>query len=234
MSKLLKKIGKAIKKTFKRIVKVVKKIVKSKLFKAIVIAGAIVVGGTALMGGLGALGGATSAATVGSTAGITGAAGASAIQAGTNLAAQGLFTGAASTGAFAAGGSVMTGAAAGSSLLGGAATWAASNPLLASTALNMGGSVLSGIAADKAAKEEKKKYDKEMKRNNSTKLNILEDTRGILERTGYYSKSQQGTTTDEGGNTVYNSPIKQASVTNVEAKPSQYYNSADNNWKAVS
>lgn len=166
MSGLVKKIAKKVKKVFKKIIKVVKKVLKSKLFKIAVIAVAVYFGGAALLAGS-SLGGAAAAAPI-----IEAGASTAAINAGTAVAASSGAsvlgaTGAAATTATSTGGLL-------SSLTSGKA-------LLASTALNMGGSFMQAKAADNQEKENKA----ELKRNNNTNLNIYGRTMTALDESGW-------------------------------------------------
>lgn len=231
MSGVLKKIAKVVKKTFKKIIKVIKKVLKSKIFKVVVIAAAVVFTGGAALGALGA----TGAATAGMAAAAP-VAGMGTVAAGVGSAAQ---VAAAGAGALAAPASTGLLATLGSAV-GTASTWAAANPMLASTALNMGGSMLSGMAAEKEAKEERKRRERELERNNSTELNIKEDTYGILDRTGYdYAGkvSSTGVQNDASGVSNYGQPSVMQSVAsrpqNVENSKPKYFNASSNKWQQV-
>lgn len=165
MSKVVKKIFKGIKKVFKKITKVVKKIVKSKIFKVVAIGAAVIFGGMALAGALG--GGAAT------TTGLTSLGGGAFTTVPANIAGMsGGFSAASGvagiTASSAASGGIMSGLAA-------AGSWAGANPLLASTALNLGGSVMSGVAQAREADKERKRIEAkeaQIEKNKETRLSL--------------------------------------------------------------
>lgn len=175
MSGLIKAIAKGVKKTFKAVKKVVKKVVKSKVFKAVAIAAAVVFTGGAALGALGATGasglaasGLATASTVGSSLGTLGSI---------------------------AGAIGSAGAAVGSvagTIASGIGTWAAANPMLASTALQVGGQVIGGASQAKAERDAWDEDRQELSRNNNTQLNIRDRLAADnLSRRGATSPTQQ-------------------------------------------
>lgn len=229
----ISKIFKKVKKIFKKIVKVIKKIVKSKIFKAVLIGAALYFGGAALLSGAGSGAG---AGTLGAGVGSSVASGMPTIA--TYGGASVLPTVAANTATTGVMGTLTgLGNTIGAGLTA-TGKWAAGNQLLASTALNMGGGMLSGAGAEKAAEEKRKREEAQLLENNSTHLDIANDTYGILQRAGYVQSSQE----DAKGLTVYDqapSPIQRIAgspqnVQNVENKPPQYFNNSSNKWQQVS
>ncbi len=239
MSKVLKNIVKGVKKVFKKITKVVKKVLKSKIFKAILIAVAVYFTAGAAMGAMGAAG---TAGATGTVAGGSVVGGAAANTVGGIMFDIGM--GNMATAATLAPTAAATGISTGQALL-------------ATTALNMGGSALSASAAEKEAKEREKKDKARLLHNNTTDLNVLEDTRSIMQAQGEAAaQSQQGAdygqrqangqgvydgqqvAQDSKGGTVYqNQPVMQSvaqsAPRNVESTSPQYFNSSDNKWQKV-
>jgi fructose-1,6-bisphosphatase/sedoheptulose 1,7-bisphosphatase-like protein len=142
----IKKAINHVKKTFKRVMKVVKKIKNSKIFKIVVIAAAIYF-----------------------TAGLAAGAGASVGAVGTGTVAATGTTVAATAGTVA--GTAAT-AAASTGFMATLGTAVAANPLLTSTALTMGGNMLSSAASSSAERKRDREDKEELDRNNRTQLNI--------------------------------------------------------------
>jgi hypothetical protein len=187
MSNPLKAIGKGVKKVFKGIGKVAKgigkfakKALKNKFVRIALIAAAAYFAGPYVMSALGgstAAAGTTAAGSMATTAGAStmtpmaaGAAGGGTALAGSSAAAATTAGTAAMTpmAAGTAGGgtawAVPTATGGSSGILGSLATgakavggWAQANPLLASTALNMGGQMVKGYMEGKALEEEEKR-----------------------------------------------------------------------------
>lgn len=194
---------------------------KSKIFKVIVAAVAIYFTAGAAAGWVGGLSGAGGAAAGTAAGAATTAAAGTAAAAGTTAAA----TTAATVGTAAAAG---TTAAASTGIM---ATLQANAGLIAA-----GATAANGIMQQQAARKDAKEYDRQLTENNKTQLNILDDTRSLLERTGYYSKEQQGVVNDANGNAVYqnNADAQRERVAAQPEKPQKFFNSGSNSWEEVS
>jgi hypothetical protein len=144
MSNPLKAIGKGVKKVFSGVKKVVKKALKNKFVRIALIAAAIYFAAPYAMS---ALSGAAAGGTAATATTAAGSMGASA----TTVGASAISPMAAAGTATAGGSGIMGSLAAGGKAVG---TWAANNPLLASTAVNTGGQMLSGYMEGKALEEE--------------------------------------------------------------------------------
>ena len=242
MSKALKKIGRGIKKRFKSAVKIVKKVASSKIFKAVAIAVAVYFTAGAAMGAMGTTAAASGgAAATGAGAATTATAGATAAStAGATVGAGAAATGAATTGAAVTGaGAATVGSTVTTAGLTSAANTAISRQLVYSAALN----AVSNIASDAAARDEQRRYDRQLTTNNSTYLSVGEDltnlnsrylpetpsvgnSGNLLARTAELSR--EGTQAVASTNSLISRVPK---VVNTEASSARYYDSSTNSWR---
>ncbi|WIO73366.1 hypothetical protein QP938_08635 [Porticoccaceae bacterium LTM1] len=234
MSKALKKVLsplRKVRKVFKKIISPVKKLMKKKWFKLVLMAAAVYFTAGAAMGAFGA-GGTAAAGTAGATTttvGATSAAGAGASGISVGIGGAGTIT---STGTLAG----VTGGSAGGvtgGLLSKVAAWTTSNQLLASTALTTGGNMLSSYAEAKDQEEKEKKWDEELTKRNSTKLDVYDRTKQSAEESGYYGPSAAGK--DSSGRSEYRPLLATVAerTQNIDARPPHFYDSSTNHWKPV-
>lgn len=194
MSKLLKKIGKGIKKVFKAVKKVVKKVFSSKIFKAVAIAATLMFAAPAVAG---TLSGSSATAAAGSSLSASATTAAGAGVTGSKLAAI--------AGSSYGAGAAATGFGAKIAAIGG---WAQANPMLASTILTTGGTMIAGYAQNKAARDAYEEQKNEMAQNAQTQLPIkdrlgkysnLAPTTSKPKVTGYYYDEHQDSYKPAGG-----------------------------------
>lgn len=245
MCKPLKKIAKGIGKVFKKVTKVVKKVVKSDIFKAVAVGAALYFGGAALFSSA-----AKGAAASGGTAATKTAAAASmkagASAAGYKSAAFKAFTTGQNAASAVSGltGSQVLGNVAGAVAKAGSTvgSWAQANPLLASTALKMGGQVVSNYAQA----EEEEDMRRELYKRNTTQLDSLgSDLDQINSRFASNRQSQNSTPeniqTSVSQQNTDSQPLLAAvqrqtagsQPINVEKPKRGYYDNSENTWKTI-